>query len=265
MLENGYVTLPRSLAKKEWFYRDNILKLYIMLLFNAAFKDTETGGVPVKRGQYLTSLRKLAEMTHTSVQQVRTALKHLESAGEITIQTTSKYRVISLNNALSETPFTQSDNNLANKLADKADHTRSSKAEEEKSIEEKSGKEEAATSPPADRSCGINFSLITREELIKKYGEDTVAFYEKKFYGWAKGKSAVSARLYPTIAKWMAEDVPHAPKSTQSSYPSKLSAPSESHAPHAPDVPKAPANGGSINIALLKERIMESYRKQRKT
>lgn len=256
MLENGYVTLPRSLAKKEWFAEGNTLKLYIMLLFNAAFRDTETGGVALKKGQYLTSYRKLAEMIHTGEQQVRTALKHLEATGDITLQSTSKYSIITLNNVLSETPSAQSANKPANTRVNTVLHARISKVTEEKSIEEKSSKEEAAASPPANCSCGINISLITREELIKKYGEETVAFYEKKFYSWTKGKSLISAKLYPTIAKWMAEDIPHAPNPPQFPYHSK---PSDPHVPRAANA--SAKNGSTINTEELRKRVMGSYRK----
>lgn len=250
MLENGYVTLPRSIAKKEWFTEGNTLKLYITLLFNAAFKDTETGGVAVKKGQFLTSFRNLAAITNTSEQQIRTAIKHLEASGDITLQSTSKFSIVTLNNAFSGTPRTQSDNTRVNTRVDTATNTRSSKVTEEKRIEE--SKEEAAAPPPADCPCDINISLITREELTAKYGEDTVARYERKFGQWASGKPFVNAALYPTIAKWMAEDIPHAPKAPQPLNSSKK--------PSAPNAPRSPEKGSPVNTDELRKRIMERYR-----
>lgn len=249
MLENGYVTLPRSIAKKEWFTEGNTLKLYITLLFNAAFKDTETGGVAVKKGQFLTSVRRLALMTNMAKQTVADLLKHLEEAGEITVESTTKYSIITLND-VSDEPSDRTQNRTQNQTQNR---TRSSKVIEEKEEkEEKSKEEEAAAPPPADCPCDINISLITREELTAKYGEDTVARYERKFGQWASSKPFVNAALYPTIAKWMAEDIPHAPKAPQPLNSSKK--------PSAPNAPRSPEKGSPVNTDELRKRIMERYR-----
>lgn len=243
MIKNGYVILPRNLAKKAWFSENSTLRLYIVLLFNAAFKDTETGGITVKRGQYVTSYRKLAAMTNMGEQQVRTALKHLEAAGEITRQTTLKYSVVTLKNAFPEALSDRPDNTRANARVNTQANTRSSKIKEE-DIKEK-GNEEVAASPTAACSSENGFSSITREELAGKYGEAAVVRYEAKFRQWASTKAVVNAKLYPTIAKWLEEDSASAAGCPT---PSKPPAPPQSRR-------------SSVNTALLKERIMENYRK----
>jgi hypothetical protein len=58
--------------------------------------DGRFEGREVKRGQLVTSLPKLSVQTKLTIQQVRTALKHLVSTGEITDSGTSQYRVITV-------------------------------------------------------------------------------------------------------------------------------------------------------------------------
>ena len=50
------------------------------------------------RGQFATSLAKIAADTGLSIQNVRTALKHLELTGELTSKSQGKYRIITILN-----------------------------------------------------------------------------------------------------------------------------------------------------------------------
>jgi DNA-binding transcriptional regulator YhcF (GntR family) len=55
-------------------------------------------GQPVERGQYMTSLSRLARDLNLSVRQVRTALTRLEKTGEIDTQTTNKSTLVTISN-----------------------------------------------------------------------------------------------------------------------------------------------------------------------
>ena len=51
-----------------------------------------------KRGELITTLPSLAQELGFSVQNIRTALKHLEMTGEISERKTNRYRIIKVNN-----------------------------------------------------------------------------------------------------------------------------------------------------------------------
>ena len=95
---NGYIKLYRKLIRWGW-YQDNVVKsLFLHCLLMASFKDFDWMGKKLKAGQFVTSLKHLAEDLGFSVQQIRTALKKLESTSEITSKSTNKFTIITVNN-----------------------------------------------------------------------------------------------------------------------------------------------------------------------
>lgn len=200
MLENGYVKLPREIVGRPWFGDGTTLKVYVFLLCGAAFKDVEREGYTVRKGQYVTSVKKLAEECQQSVQQTRTALNHLKATHDITIVTTSKFSIITVNSLVGDDDPNTFDNTLVNKPL----NNRSRNKEEE--IKEEY-REEAAPpfSPCAEKG-------ITVEALVERYGSAAVKRYEEKFRKWAKGKNVAKISVYPTIAKWLEQDIGEAMK-----------------------------------------------------
>ena len=97
-MDEGYILLHRKIVNWEWFSDPNTLVVFVHCLLRANWKDGKFQGREVKRGEFVTSLPKLAEETSLSVQNVRTALKHLESTGELTSKSHAKYRIISISN-----------------------------------------------------------------------------------------------------------------------------------------------------------------------
>ena len=95
-MEEGYILLHRKIVNWEWFNDTNTFIVFIHCLLRANWRDGRFKGVEIKRGQFVTSLPKLAEETKLSIQQVRTSLSHLKSTGEITDTVTSKYRIITI-------------------------------------------------------------------------------------------------------------------------------------------------------------------------
>lgn len=98
MTTEGFVKLPRTMLEWDWLDDGNTLKVYLVLLLSANWKDGEWHGIKVKRGQIITGRDSLAQKCGLSVRQVRTALEHLKSTNDITIKTTSKFSIITLNN-----------------------------------------------------------------------------------------------------------------------------------------------------------------------
>ena len=96
MVSNGFILLHRKIVEWEWYQNPNTFRVFLHCLLMANFTDGRFEGKDIKRGQFVTSLPSLSKQTSLSIQQVRTALDHLKSTGEITDTSTSKYRLITV-------------------------------------------------------------------------------------------------------------------------------------------------------------------------
>lgn len=95
---NGFIVLYRKLLNWGW-YKDPVVKsVFLHLILTASFDNSSWMGREIKKGQLITSYKHLADDLGFSVQQIRTALKKLNSTQEITIETTNKYTVITVVN-----------------------------------------------------------------------------------------------------------------------------------------------------------------------
>lgn len=116
----GYIGLWRSLLSWEWFQEPNTLSVFIYCLLRACPKEDKWKGHTIKRGSFITSLAKISKDTGLSVQQTRTAIEHLETTGEITKSSTSKFSVITVKNY----DAYQVNNKENNKQSTKYQHTK---------------------------------------------------------------------------------------------------------------------------------------------
>lgn len=116
---NGYIKLFRKLIRWGW-YQDSVVKsLFLHCLLIASFRDFNWMDQRLNAGQFVTSYKRLAEDLGFSVQQIRTALKKLESTGEITSTSTNKFTVITIVNwenyqSDEDTPNTQGNKPITN-------------------------------------------------------------------------------------------------------------------------------------------------------
>lgn len=94
----GFIKLHRKLNNWEWINDPNVFCTFIHILLNANYEDKKWKGNDIKRGQFLTSLDRLSEITGLSKQQTRTALEKLKSTNEITCIATNKFTIIEVVN-----------------------------------------------------------------------------------------------------------------------------------------------------------------------
>lgn len=95
---NGWIKLHRTLIEWEWISEPLTLAVFINLLIEASNRECSWKGQKLLPGQLVFGRKAFSERTGISVQSVRTALEHLKSTNELTIKTTNKYSVISINN-----------------------------------------------------------------------------------------------------------------------------------------------------------------------
>ena len=95
---NGFIKIHRKMLNWGW-YSDSVTKVvFLHLILTANFREQEWMGKTISPGQAVTSYAKLAADLSFSVKQVRTALEKLKKTGEVTIQSTNKYTIITIEN-----------------------------------------------------------------------------------------------------------------------------------------------------------------------
>ena len=94
----GWIKLHRQLVEWEWYHDTNVKVLFIHLLLLANHSEQRWKGYIIKRGQLITSTYHLAESLGMGREQIRRALKKLEKTKEISVKTTQKNTLITIEN-----------------------------------------------------------------------------------------------------------------------------------------------------------------------
>lgn len=94
----GFIKLPRKIREWTWYGKLNTRAVFLHILLGAAWEDETVHGIKIRRGQFVTTVPELAAENQLTIQQVKTALSHLKSTGEITVSVQSKISVITVNN-----------------------------------------------------------------------------------------------------------------------------------------------------------------------
>lgn len=98
MNDSKWIKLHSKLLGWEWYKDTNTKVVFIHCLLKANWKDGKFQGKIIPRGSFVTSLESLSQELGLSVQQIRTALKHLISTKELTNESFSQYRIITVVN-----------------------------------------------------------------------------------------------------------------------------------------------------------------------
>ena len=93
---NSWLRLYRKMESWDWFTDSKTLHVFIYLLIRANYRDTMVKGRKILRGQVMTSYLRIATATGMSISSARRALDNLVSTGEITLDATNRYTVITI-------------------------------------------------------------------------------------------------------------------------------------------------------------------------
>jgi hypothetical protein len=91
-----FIKLYEQIMSWGWYLDVSTFKLFIHLLLKANYSEGVFQGIKVERGQLVTSLAHLSKETGLTIQQVRTAIDHLISTGEVTTLSYAKFRIITV-------------------------------------------------------------------------------------------------------------------------------------------------------------------------
>lgn len=98
MSTTGQILLYRKIIEWEWYTDINTCRLFIHMLLKANWKDGRFRDTTVPRGSFVSSLDRLSEETSLTKREIRTAISHLKTTGEVTVKTTNKYSVFTVKN-----------------------------------------------------------------------------------------------------------------------------------------------------------------------
>ena len=97
-MAEAFIKLHRKMLDWEWYKDTNTFCLFLHCLLIANWKDGRFMGQVIPRGSFVSSYPQLAQQTNMSVQNVRTAINHLKSTGELTVKSHAKFSVFTVVN-----------------------------------------------------------------------------------------------------------------------------------------------------------------------
>lgn len=95
-MSTGYILLHRSIMEWEWYSDVNTFRAFLHCLLSANWEDKKWRGIPIKRGQFFTSIENFSAGCGLTVRQTRTAFERLKSTNEIDIITTNNGSMITI-------------------------------------------------------------------------------------------------------------------------------------------------------------------------
>ena len=106
----GFIKIHRQILDWSWYSDINTCRVFIHMLLKANWKEGRFRDTTVPRGSFVSSLDKLSEETLLTKREIRTAISHLKTTGELTVKTTNRYSIFTVKNyELYQCDDTQSD------------------------------------------------------------------------------------------------------------------------------------------------------------
>ena len=178
---SGYIPLWRDGWEDwDWYYDDITKKVYDYCYRRASYKDRNYQGVILKKGSFVTSRSQLARELKISEQNVRTAIKRLKSTNDLTIKTSRKGTIITVENY----DWLTSINQLANHKVTSSQPT----ANQQVTTNNKDKKDNKVKNVVVGAGAPDNYTDDFLEfwsvylKKKEKYKEDTFKFWDDKKY-----------------------------------------------------------------------------------
>lgn len=96
-MNDGYIKLYRSFLNWEWHDDQSMVTVFLHCILLANWKNKQWHGQTVERGSFVTSIVHLASICGLAPNTVRRCLKQLQGTGELTVQSSKKGTVITVN------------------------------------------------------------------------------------------------------------------------------------------------------------------------
>lgn len=91
-----FIKMDRNLLRWRWFKNPKTMIVWIWLLMSANVEDHDFEKDVIRRGEVATSRKSISLATGLTEREVRTALNHLKTTGEVSVRLMPKYQVITI-------------------------------------------------------------------------------------------------------------------------------------------------------------------------
>lgn len=98
MINSGFIKIDRKITEWRWYSDANTIRVFLHLLLIANYEDKPFEKVIIRRGEAATSYDAIAQKLNLSIRNVRTALNHLKSTGEVTVKVTRRFSIVTIEN-----------------------------------------------------------------------------------------------------------------------------------------------------------------------
>lgn len=195
-----WVKFHRKIEQWEWYTDANTFRVFFHLVLKANWEDGKWKGYDVKRGQRVTSPDKIATELGLTRQKVRTALDHLISTNEITIETTNKFTVITVANYES---YQSKEKELTSKTPTNK-QTNNKQANQQITTNKNNKELKEETKEIYRRFDHLSISNKEFDELNKTYTKQQIDDILDSIQNYRKNGSYSS--LYLTAGKWLKKE-----------------------------------------------------------
>lgn len=173
-----FIKLYRKFTEWEWYSDISTSRLFLHLILTVNWTDKKWQGICIERGSRVASYQVLSTETGLSVKQVRTAIKKLQSTGEVAIKSTNKYSVFTVKNY--DLYQAKGKQEAGERQAE--DKQRATTKESKEGKKEKNNNIKRFTPPTYEQ-----VSTYCKERRNTVNAERFLDFYESK--GWMVGKN----------------------------------------------------------------------------
>ena len=94
----GFIKIDRKIMEWEWYKDEHTKNFFFHCILKANWKECKFKGIIIGRGQFVASLPVLSDELYLTVNEIRTAIKHLKSTGEITVKSYPKFSIFTVVN-----------------------------------------------------------------------------------------------------------------------------------------------------------------------
>jgi hypothetical protein len=219
-MKSGWVKNHRAIEEWEWYTADHMAHLFQHLIRNANHEDKTWQGKVIKRGQLVTGRIALSEQTGISEQSIRTCLNRLKSTSEITIETTNKFSIITINKyedyqnpdeADNQVINQQSNQQLTNNQPTTNQQLTTNKNDKNVKNDKKKNKKTGQTSLPVAKTDHLGDMLKEFQEAYLVNGDEYIvlnpgkereamgklaAFYKKKYPDHNSAQALIGMRAF---------------------------------------------------------------------
>lgn len=198
--KSTYIKLDRNMRFWRWFKNPKTVLVWIWLIMNANIEDHDFERETIHRGEIATSRNTISSATGLTENEVRTALNHLKSTGEITSRARPKYQVITI---LRYSDYQDVHTGKRTGRAP-ANHRQATG----KSPQSKNGKNEKNGKHEKEVCVHTPPSRVEVEEFCQSQGltTDVDAFIQyNSAMGWKIGRTKVED-WRPLLMKWVSHD-----------------------------------------------------------